>query len=53
MIGSTVPAVVFLLSVPVALVAPQLAILLWLLNVPIGWLLGHRMPAEARADYER
>ena len=44
---------IFLVSIPVAFVSPQVAILIWLLNLPVGMIVGHRMPAEARACYEQ
>ena len=44
---------IFLVSIPVAFVSPQVAILIWLLNVPVGMIVGRRMPAEARAYYEQ
>ena len=27
--------------------------LIWLLNLPVGMIVGRRMPAEAREDYEQ
>jgi uncharacterized membrane protein len=53
MIGSLVPVAIFLVSIPVAFVSPQGAVLIWLLNLPIGMIVGRRMPAEARAHYEQ
>jgi len=53
LIASTTPVIIFLVSIPVAFVSPQLAILIWLLNLPIGMIVGRRMPAEARDYYEQ
>ena len=53
LIASSIPVAIFLVSIPVAFVSPQVAILIWLLNVPIGMIVGRRMPAEARDYYEQ
>ena len=52
-IASLIPVAIFLVSIPVAFISPQVAILIWLLNLPIGMIVGRRMPAEARSDYEQ
>ncbi|HEV3495229.1 MAG TPA: hypothetical protein VHA34_02645 [Actinomycetes bacterium] len=38
----------FALSVPVAFVQPQLAVVVWFLAIPLGRLLDRRLPAGAR-----
>ena len=53
LIASSTPVLIFLVSIPVAFASPQLAVLIWLLNLPVGMIVGRRMPAEAREDYEQ
>jgi len=53
LIASSTPVVIFLVSIPIAFVSPSLAILTWILNIPVGAILGRRIPAEARAYYDR
>ena len=53
LIASSTPVAIFLVSIPVAFVSPQVAILIWLLNLPVGMIVGRRMPAEARDYYEQ
>ena len=53
LIASSTPVAIFLVSIPIAFVSPQVGILIWLLNFPIGMMVGRRMPAEARAYYEQ
>jgi hypothetical protein len=43
--ASMSPVLLFALSVPVAFVAPRLAILVWFLSFPLGRLLDRRRPA--------
>ena len=46
------PAGLFLLSIPIAFVSPLLGILSWILNIPLGVTLGHRMGAAANEYYD-
>ena len=48
LIGSLTPVMIFVLSIPIAFVSPTLAIVSWLLNLPVGALVSRRMPDEAR-----
>jgi uncharacterized membrane protein len=45
--ASLSPVLIFVLSIPVAFVAPWLAIVMWFLAIPLGMGLGRRRPAEA------
>ncbi|HET9557338.1 MAG TPA: hypothetical protein VFS70_09380 [Actinomycetota bacterium] len=45
--ASLSPVLIFALSIPVAFVSPWLAIVMWLLAIPLGMLLGRRRPADA------
>jgi uncharacterized membrane protein len=46
-VSSLSPVLLFVLSVPVAFVLPQLAILVWFLAIPLGRLLDRRRPEGA------
>jgi uncharacterized membrane protein len=46
------PAGLFLLSIPIAFVSPLLGILSWILNIPLGVTLGHRMGATANEYFD-
>ncbi len=52
MIASLLPAVVFLVSIPVAFLAPTLGIMTWALGIPVGMITGKRMSEQATEYFE-
>jgi uncharacterized membrane protein len=50
-IASTAPVLIVGLSLPVALVSPQLALLSWLLMFPVGYWIGTHPPASIPASW--
>jgi uncharacterized membrane protein len=52
MVASLLPALLFLVSIPVAFVSPTLGIVTWVLGVPLGMITGWRMPEQATEYFE-
>jgi uncharacterized membrane protein len=52
MVASLLPALIFLVSIPIAFLSPLLGILTWALGVPIGMITGWRMPEQATEYFE-
>ncbi|MGH2630585.1 MAG: TMEM175 family protein [Actinomycetota bacterium] len=53
MAQSVIPVVVFLISVPIAMWSPTVALLSWLLSIPIALILERRSPDQAREYLRR
>ena len=52
MVASLLPALVFLVSIPIAFLSPLLGMLTWALGVPVGMITGWRMPEPATEYFE-
>jgi uncharacterized membrane protein len=52
MVASLLPALVFLVSIPIAFLSPVLGMLTWALGVPVGIITGWRMPEPATEYFE-
>jgi uncharacterized membrane protein len=52
MVASLLPALVFLVSIPIAFLSPLLGMLTWALGVPVGIITGWRMPEPATEYFE-
>jgi uncharacterized membrane protein len=52
MVASLLPALLFLVSIPVAFVSPTLGIIFWALGIPLGMITGWRMPERATEYFE-
>jgi uncharacterized membrane protein len=52
MVASLLPALVFLVSIPVAFVSPTLGIIFWVLAVPVGIITGWRMSERATEYFD-
>jgi uncharacterized membrane protein len=52
MVASLLPALLFLVSIPIAFVSPTLGIVTWVLGIPIGMITGWRMPEQATEYFE-
>jgi uncharacterized membrane protein len=52
MVASLLPALLFLVSIPIAFVSPTLGIVTWGLGIPMGMITGWRMPEQATEYFE-
>jgi uncharacterized membrane protein len=52
MVASLLPALLFLVSIPIAYVSPTLGIVTWGLGIPMGMITGWRMPEQATEYFE-